>query len=173
MKSSGTDQHPGPAAINRPLEAALCVLLIAMVGVTFTQVVFRYALQTSLSWSEEVARFLLIWLASLGAAYAFKTRSHFALRFVVQRLELSSQRRVATLVTLLGTTFLTVFCWQALRFTIEVRGMTAPATGLSMAVPYSAAFVGGLLMLYYFLRSALEEVRSLGRACEQKTSRQD
>ncbi len=169
MQSSATDRGPRPAVLKQPLEATLCLLLIAMVSVTFAQVVFRYVLQTSLSWSEELARFLLIWLASLGAAYGFKTRSHFALRFAVQRLEPATQRQVATFVILLVTTFLAVFCWQALRFTIEVLGMTAPATGLSMAVPYSAAFVGGLLMLYYFLRVAIEERSAL----EKGTSPED
>lgn len=173
MQSSATDREPGLATLKQPLEAILCLLLIAMVGVTFAQVVFRYLLQTSLSWSEEVARFLLIWLASLGAAYGFKTGSHFALRFAVQRLDLSHQRKVATLVMFLVTTFLGVFCWQALRFTIEVRGMTAPATGLSMSVPYSAAFFGGLLMLYYFLRNAIEERRTLGQTPESAVSPED
>ncbi len=44
----------------QPLEAALCVILVTIVAVTFAQVVFRYVLQTSLTWSEEVARFLLM-----------------------------------------------------------------------------------------------------------------
>ena len=160
MQSSATDKGSETAVLKQPLEAILCLLLIAMVAVTFAQVVFRYVLQTSLSWSEEVARFLLIWLASLGAAYGFKTRSHFALRFAVQRLQPSRQRQAATLVIILVTTFLAVFSLQALRFTIEVWGMTAPATGLSMAVPYSAAFFGGVLMLYYFLRGAMAERRA-------------
>lgn len=139
----------------QPLELTLCVILLALVGVTFAQVLFRYVLQMSLSWSEEVARFLLMWLASLSAAYAFKTRSHFALRFVVDRLAPTTQRRVEMLVTAVVIAFLGVFAWQALKFTLEVRTMVAPATGISMAIPYSSAFVGTVLMLYYVVRQAL------------------
>jgi len=65
------------------LEVTLCVLLIAIVSVTFIQVVFRYVLHFSLAWAEELARFLLLWLAALASAYAFKTKSHFVLRFFV------------------------------------------------------------------------------------------
>ena len=68
-----------------PLEVVLCVVLVAIVVVTFSQVLFRYVFRTSLDWSEELARFLFLWLAALSSAYAFKTKSHFALRFVVNR----------------------------------------------------------------------------------------
>ena len=61
------------------------MILVAIVGVTFTQVLFRYVFQLSLAWSEELARYLFLWLAFLASAYAFKTRSHFALRFLVDR----------------------------------------------------------------------------------------
>ena len=134
-----------------PLEVAVSSILVALVTVTFSQVVFRYLLQAPLAWSEELARFLLMWMASLSAAYAFKTRSHFALKFVVDRFNPSLQRAVATFVTLLVVTFLAVFAYQSLKFTIEVRNMSAPATQMSMAVPYSSALVGSVLMLYYVI----------------------
>jgi TRAP-type C4-dicarboxylate transport system permease small subunit len=137
--------------VKYPLEIAVSTILVALVAVTFSQVVFRYLLQAPLSWSEELARFLLMWLASLSAAYAFKTRSHFALRFVVDRFNPSVQRAIGTVVTLLVATFLAVFAYQSLKFTIEVRNMSAPATQMSMAVPYSSALVGSVLMLYYVI----------------------
>lgn len=148
MGSSTTD------LLRSPLELALCVLLTGLVAVTFSQVLFRYVLQTSLAWSEELARFFLMWLGSLSAAYAFKTGSHFALRFAVDRLAPRPRKQLERLVTALVAALLAVFAWQALQFTLEVRTMVAPATGMSMAIPYSSAFVGSLLMLYYVLRQA-------------------
>jgi TRAP-type C4-dicarboxylate transport system permease small subunit len=135
-----------------PLEAAVCVILVTLVAVTFAQVAFRYLLQAPLSWSEEVARFLLMWLAALSAAYAFKTRSHFALSFVVKRFNPGVRRAVGAGVTLAVAAFLVVFAYQSFRFALAVRGMQAPATRISMAVPYSSAWVGSVLMLYYVLR---------------------
>lgn len=137
--------------VKYPLEIAVSTILVALVTVTFSQVVFRYLLQAPLSWSEELARFLLMWMASLSAAYAFKTRSHFALRFVVDRFNPSMRRAIGTFVTLLVVGFLAVFAWQSLKFTIEVRNMSAPATQMSLAVPYSSALVGSVLMLYYVI----------------------
>ena len=102
--------------------------LVLLVLVTFAQVVFRYVLQTPLSWSEEVARFLLMWLAALSGAYAFKTRAHFALKFVTDRFSPRLQRIVATMVTLAVVLFLAIFAYQAFKFMLEVRTMEAPAT---------------------------------------------
>lgn len=137
--------------VKYPLELAVSSILVALVTVTFSQVVFRYLLQAPLAWSEELARFLLMWMASLSAAYAFKTRSHFALHFVVDRFSPSVQRAISTFVTLLVAIFLAVFAYQSLKFTIEVRNMSAPATQMSLAVPYSSALVGSVLMLYYVI----------------------
>ena len=137
--------------VKYPLELAVSSILVALVTVTFSQVVFRYLLQAPLAWSEELARFLLMWMASLSAAYAFKTRSHFALHFVVDRFKPSVQRAIGTFVTLLVAIFLAVFAYQSLKFTLEVRNMSAPATQMSLAVPYSSALVGSVLMLYYVI----------------------
>ncbi len=146
--------------VKYPLEIAVSSILVALVTVTFSQVVFRYLLQAPLAWSEELARFLLMWMASLSAAYAFKTRSHFALKFVVDRFNPSMQRAIGTSVTLLVVGFLAVFAWQSLKFTVEVRNMSAPATQMSMAVPYSSALVGSVLMLYYVIGNWWQDMRA-------------
>ncbi len=136
-----------------PLEAALCAVVVALVAVTFSQVLFRYVFRSSLDWSEELARFLFLWLAALSSAYAFKTKSHFALRFVVDRVGPSPRAVVNDLVTLAVSAFLVVFTYQAVRYTLSVTNQTAPGTQMSMAIPYSSAIAGGLLMLYYVLRN--------------------
>lgn len=141
-----------------PLEVAASSALVALVAVTFAQVVFRYVLQAPLSWSEETARFLMMWLAALSGAYAFKTRGHFALRFLVDRFGSSGQRALGTVVSFAVATFLAIFAYQSFRFMLEVRGMEAPATQISMAIPYSSAFVGSALMLYYVVRNWWQDV---------------
>ena len=151
----------------QPLEAALCVILVAIVTITIAQVVFRYVLQLSLTWSEELARFLLMWLAALSSAYAFKVRSHFALHFVVDRFDERARQVIGTLVTALVSLFLIVFAWESAKFILAVRDQTAPGTGMSMAIPYSSALVGSLLMLYYVVKNWWTGAgRSEGRADE-------
>ena len=149
--------------VRHPLEVAVCTILVALVAVTFSQVVFRYVLEASLSWSEELARFLLMWLAALSTAYAMKTGAHFALRFVVDRTPPKVQRWIVSVVALSSAAFLAVFAYQSLRFIIEVHDMVAPATRMSMAIPYSSAFVGSALTLYYVLVNWRRELRAQGQ----------
>ncbi|MYA06559.1 MAG: TRAP transporter small permease [Holophagales bacterium] len=151
------------ALLRHPLEVAVSSVLVALVAVTFSQVVFRYVLQASLSWSEELARFLLMWLAALSTAYAMKTGAHFALHFVVDRTPPAMRRLIGSAVALSAAAFLAVFAYQSLRFAIEVHDMLAPATRMSMAVPYSSAFVGSTLTLYYVLVNWRRELREQGQ----------
>ena len=150
-----------------PLEFLLCILLVATVVVTFSQVVTRYFLHLSLSWSEEVARFLFVWIATLGAAYGFKTKSHFAIVFLVNRFSSRLQKLVGTLVVIVASIFLIVFVLESLylilTFTIDQR---APVTQMTMAVPHSAAPVGGTLMLYYLIKNWWSDLRGAHQPSE-------
>jgi TRAP-type C4-dicarboxylate transport system permease small subunit len=139
--------------LNQPLELSLCMILVGIVVVTFIQVLFRYVFRLSLAWSEELARYLFLWLAALASAYAFKTRAHFALRFLVNRLGKKIQNMMGSLVSLIVVLFLVIFIWKAVVFTFSMANQVAPSTQMSMAIPYSSAVVGGILMLYYVLRN--------------------
>ena len=142
-----------------PLETALCVLLVTIVTVIFAQVVTRYLLHVSLSWSEEFARYLLMWLAMLSAAYGFKIRAHFALVFVVKRFPEGIRNVLSLAISLLVCALLCLFVWKAIEITWSVRRQIGPATGLSKALPYSSGVVGGVLMFYYVARNAWRDWR--------------
>jgi len=151
-----------------PLEFAVSGILVAIVAVTFAQVVFRYVLMAPLSWSEELARFLLLWLASLSAAYAFKLRSHFALTFVVDWFAPKTQWYFRSLVTFIVAGFLLIFIRQSFSFTLAVRNQIAPGTQMSMAIPYSSALVGSVLMFYYVVKNWWDDFH--GTAAESNPS---
>jgi TRAP-type C4-dicarboxylate transport system permease small subunit len=137
----------------QPLELCLCGILVAIVLVTFIQVLFRYIFHLSLAWSEELSRYLFLWLAALASAYAFKTKSHFALRFLVDRFGEKIQGLAATLVAFIVSGFLAVFIWKSVEYTVSMAKQVSPSIQMSMAVPYSSAVVGGILMLYYVLKN--------------------
>ena len=145
--------------LKNPLEGVLCLLLIAIVLVTFMQVVFRYVFKSSLFWSEELARYMFLWLATLTSAYAFKTGSHFALRFVTNKLGPKLNNVVQFLVVTIVSLFLILFTWKAVEYTFSMANQIAPSTGMSMAVPYSSAIVGGGLMLYYVIANWIKTLR--------------
>jgi len=155
-----------PWIVKHPLEVVLCGLLVAIVAVTFVQVLFRYVFHLSLAWSEESARFLLLWLGSLASAYAFKTKSHIALTFLVNRFQGRARRLVNFLVVSVCAIFFLIFIWKASEYVLAMSKQVAPATGVPMAVPYSSAVVGGLLMLYYVLRNWWMDLRESSQQSE-------
>ncbi len=142
------------------LETVLCLLLAAMATVIISQVIARYVIEAPLSWSEEMARFLLMWLSMLSAAYAFKLKAHFALTFVVQAVPASLQRVIRLLVFLAVAGFLGVFVVMSVVFVSGVGGHIAPALRIPMEIPYSASIAGGLLMLYYLAKGFWQEMRT-------------
>ena len=70
-----------------------------MLDVLF-QVFSRYILGTSFTWTEEFARFSLIWLTILGAAYLNAKREHLSMDFLYQRFSVSNKKKAAILIEL-------------------------------------------------------------------------
>ena len=104
----------------------LCVLL---------QVVLRYAFNSPLTWSEELARYLFIWCAFLGWVVASRRHSHLAMTFVVERLPRVSQLTLAVLVQLATL----LFAWL-----LGSRGFTLVRNSWdveNVAVPFNLGLV--------------------------------
>jgi len=139
-----------------PLEIALCFLLIAIVIITFIQVLFRYVFQFSLAWTEELARYIFLWLSALSIAYAFKTKSHFALTFLVDRIQKRYRSLIFTIVNVSMLLFLSIFVWKSCEYTLSVIDQVGPGTGLSMSVPYSSSIFSGILMIYYIVQDFIK-----------------
>jgi TRAP-type C4-dicarboxylate transport system permease small subunit len=145
----------------------LCAILIAIVLVTFAQVLFRYIFHLSLAWSEELARYLFLWLAALAAAYAFKTKSHFALRFLVDRFGKRLQSFFGTIVAFVVSGFLVIFIWKSVEYTLSMAKRVSPGIQMSMAIPYSSVVVGGVLMLYYVLKNWWKDIQDNKKGAHQ------
>ena len=143
-----------------PLESFLCVLIGALSIITFSQVVARYVFEAPLSWSEELARFLLLWLAMLSSAYAFKIKSHFALQFVTKIVPSKIQKLISVLVPLLVISFLSGFVFYSIKFVLGVKGHLAPALQIPMEIPYSSSIAGSSLMLYYVVKTFINDIKS-------------
>ena len=143
-----------------PLESFLCVLISALSIITFSQVVARYVFEAPLSWSEELARFLLLWLAMLSSAYAFKIKSHFALQFVINIVPSKIQKLISVLVPLLVILFLSGVVFYSIKFVLGVKGHLAPALQIPMEIPYSSSIAGSSLMLYYVVKIFINDINS-------------
>lgn len=85
-------------AINKMLEWFLIILFALLVLDVLFQVFSRYALGTSFTWTEEFARFSLIWMTIIGAAYLNAKREHLSMDFLYQKFSISNKKRASVLV---------------------------------------------------------------------------
>ena len=140
------------------LEIALVFLLIAMTLTVFSQVIARYIFEAPLSWSEELARFILIWLSMLSAAYAFKTKSHFALSILVSKLPDKHQKITCFCINIIVAIFFLIICYYSVIFVHSVNGHIAPALQISMQIPYSSIIVASGLISIFSILSAVKTI---------------
>ena len=112
----------------------------------------RYAMGNQASWSEELARFLLIWIGILGAAYASGKNMHLAIDLLMPRLSEKGQKRLQLMISLLIALFaLTVMVIGGIRliYITHVLEQLSPALRVPMAAVYSVVPLSGILVVYY------------------------
>lgn len=126
-------------------------LLICMVGVTSAGVLWRYGFNSALSWSEELARFLLIWVSFLGAALATYRDAHIGISVVFDRLPPSFQRWVERIVNVIILLFMGAILVHGIKFLPDVSLRTAPTLQVRMNIPYLVLPISSAIMLFQLL----------------------
>jgi TRAP-type transport system small permease protein len=125
----------------RVLSTLTVIALALMVVMVFGNVVLRYAFNSGITESEELSRWLFIWVIFLGATVAVRDRAHMGTDMLVARLPAPLQR----VVLLLGYALMLFVTWLMLTGSLAQTRINwdaeAPVTGLSMAWIYSAGVV--------------------------------
>jgi TRAP-type C4-dicarboxylate transport system permease small subunit len=144
------------AETSRIIELVLLVVCSALLVVlslsVFLEVVIRYVLNAPLSWTEEIARFALIWFAMLASAVAARRGVQFAFRWAVKPFPESVRWWVRQAVNVLVIIFLSFLLVQGIGTLGVVADQTAMATEIDMRIPYAAIPVGmGLVLIIYVI----------------------
>jgi TRAP-type C4-dicarboxylate transport system permease small subunit len=122
-----------------------------MLGSITLGVFFRYFLNDAIIWSEEVARFSMIWVAFFGGALTFRQGGHVAITFFSDLLPAGLRRMIAIFVSLSVALFLITLMWTGGVMVSRVFGQTSAALEMSMSIPYAALPVGAGVMLYHMV----------------------
>lgn len=131
----------------------ILVFLMALMTLDVLWGVFtRYAIGSQADWSEELARFLLIWIGMLGAAYASGQHKHLAIDLLHPKLSPVNQRRLFVFINLLITLFafaVLVVGGFRLMYITQVLGQLSAALRVPMFMVYAVLPVSGLLVMYF------------------------
>ncbi|WP_353119378.1 TRAP transporter small permease [Nitratidesulfovibrio sp.] len=156
---------PGPAVTRALLSVAarcdavarvwLAGATLAMAGLLIAQVVFRYAFNNSLFWSEELGRALLVQLTFIGASVAWRGRAHIGMDALVARFSPDWAWRARLLVLCVCVAFFAAVAWHGARFALFLLPQQTAALGVSRAVVFVAVPVGGALLTLHGLADLL------------------
>ena len=139
-------------------EAAVLIAIVAvMTGVVFLQVLYRYVFSQPLQWSEELARYLFVWLSIIGAALALQKKGHFGLDLFYKMLSTRLQRFIKFAVVLLMGIVIFVILFHGIILVQKTALQESPAMGISMAWAYASLPVGGALMAIHLIVLSLKE----------------
>ena len=147
--------------LNRLTEIAVLIIISAMAIDVFIEVIFRYVLLFPLFWTEEFARYCLVWSSLLAAGIALKRGEHIAVTFVADRFP----KRIGMMAGLASDFFiaimLTVILWGGIYLVILTRHQLSPAMRLPMSLPYVAIPAGSAIMLFHVFTSIYGRSREL------------
>ncbi|MEY4675984.1 MAG: hypothetical protein RLZZ470_491 [Pseudomonadota bacterium] len=144
----------GPERFLRALaEWPAALLVLAEIGVLSAGVVSRYVLQDPLTWSDELASVLFLWLAMLGAVVAMQRGEHMRLTVFVAKLSPGKRQFVDALVACLTVAFCAVLMVPAWEHMNEQWVILTPALEIPDALRVAAVLVGlGLMLLHALLQ---------------------
>lgn len=125
------------------IKATVALLLAAMVGLVFGNVVLRYVFNSGIAISEELSRWLFVWMVFLGAIVGMREHSHLGMDTLVKALPPLGRRICYGLshgLMLFAAVLLTEGSWKQMILNADT---TAPASGLSVGIFYAAGLVFG------------------------------
>lgn len=141
--------------LNRFLQA----LLLLITTVVTWQVFSRYVLNAPSSFTEELARFSLIWLTLLGCVYAYRHHSHLGLDMVYAQASLR-QRKVMYFIIHCSVATFAVCVMMIGGFSLvsmtEQLGQSSPVMGIDISFVYSVVPFSGLLILIYAIDALIK-----------------
>ena len=148
--------------LNRFLETVLAILVALMVVGCFWQVITRFLLHNPSKYTEELLRYMLIWLTMLGVPYAYGKESHLSINLITRTFKPKNLTR-----TKIGIEFLVLFISVfvmivgGVMVTLNSAGQISPAMELPMQVYYICVPISGVLMVLYCLQRLITFTKEL------------
>lgn len=145
--------------ITKALEGIMLVMFSTMVISCFLQVVTRLA-ESPLSWSEELSRYMAVYLTFLGACYGYRKSGLITVEIAITRL--TSHKKTALLTFI--TSVVIAFCYVMIRYGFAIvsrfMGQTSPALHVPMGLIYAVAPICGITMLLFSIERLAMQFKS-------------
>ena len=131
------------------------VMMIIMVAVMVYQVILRYCFNNSNIWSEELARFLFVWVSLMGSFVAVRRNSHLKVEFIVNLLKGEARKYFTLIIDIAVILFLIYLLPLSYELTLSTFKNISAGLKVPMAVGYAAIPVGTVLMILGMIEQIL------------------
>jgi len=142
------------------LNIAIAFALAAMSLAVLSNVILRYVFNSGLTWSEEISRYLFVWLVFLGAVAALKEKMHLGVDFVVNALP----KKLQKVVFLISNGFVLYLLWIVVdgswKMSVLNMNSTGPATGMPLSYLYGIGVLSGIWMMLLIATSVFKALRT-------------
>ena len=146
--------------INKGIEVFLVTIFGLLVLDVLWQVFSRYFIGQSSSFTEEFARFALIWLSILGAAYLNGKQAHLSIDYLLQKLSQEKKKKRVLIIEIIMALFalivLVIGGINLVYITLHL-GQTSPALHVPLGYVYAIVPFSGLLIIFYSIYHRLNK----------------
>lgn len=134
--------------LNKIEERFLILNLFVSTVIVFANVVLRYIFSASLSWVDEAARYMFLWLIWVGADYAFANRSHLRITMIPDKMGPKARIKIELLVLVIWFSFCVFLGYQGLKlvYIVAQQQQLSTAMQINMAWAYGCIPCGAIFM---------------------------
>ena len=139
----------------------LIISLVAMVLITFMQVVLRW-LDAATVWAEEQSRYIMLYQVWIGASYAVRDDAHIRITALIGKLTGNKRRVSETVVLALWLIFALWLTVEGVMLVkeIAIMGQVSSAMRIPMTVPYASVPIGGALMSVRLVQKMIQDMKN-------------
>ncbi len=131
---------------------------IAMTIIILIQIFFRFVIYRPVPWSEEAARYLMIWLGMMGSVVALRKGRHIGVTALVDALPVRISGVLAYVVRLSMIGFFGIIGWEGFQLAVFNYPQLSAALEITMMIPYLAIPAGATMMIVDLVAELLHEL---------------
>ena len=133
--------------VDKILNKMIYIILLIMTFVIAIQIGFRYILNLPLSWTEELARYLQIWLTIIGGIWATRNQKHIKITSLTDRIPNKYRNVYTNINLLLQATFMIILLWASIKFNLSLKPIVSAALRIPLGFIYWGAAVFALFSI--------------------------
>ena len=143
------------------IKVILCVVLLAMVGILMAHIIFRYVLNSSLTWSEELLKILLVWFGMMSVAILAVRREHVSIVVFKEHMPKKMSAVLTKLTRIITVVICLIVIYVGIQYVLAAGHRPTPALRLPYA--YASIPVSFVFVTIFELRNLIVDLTGKGK----------